>query len=308
MLKRGWICIITIVLVLVIIFLCTPINKDIYYTAKNRRIERVVEGVVFASDPIQVPWQYEKKIRDVIRDISPIDNDYSGYVKARKIIDEFLPDYSTARDKAITLNQIGYSYYKKEDYSMACVFFAYSAFTDETYKYPFYNYACSMTLFQPNGEPGFVDDSMVEYLKKAIELDENYKQKMRVDPDFKIYQKEAWFIILSGADPSTYAGIKDILMNTEVWYGPKPGIYPQSPELVFKKDGTLIVRYFCIYEEDFSCSYGWEESQGSYTIHDGYIMIDYNNTSYKGVFKESRLFINGFSFHPYFTTTVDVSA
>ncbi|MFP4016661.1 MAG: hypothetical protein ACLFUI_06480 [Halanaerobiales bacterium] len=95
--------------------------------------------------------------------------------------------------------------------------------------------------------------------------------------------------------------IKDILESTEKWYGPKPGVYPQSPELIFECDGTLSVREF--YNDGDST--GWNTSYGEYQIKDGYIQIFYNDKKYKGVFEGSKLYIEDFCFYPYFTTTID---
>ncbi|MFP4660846.1 MAG: hypothetical protein ACLFPF_01520 [Halanaerobiales bacterium] len=251
----------------------------------------------------EFPKEYERQLIE-------IDSAYNmeeKFERSRMIINQFLPIFPDARQKAVVLNKMGYAYYKKGDYQIACLLFAYSAYTDNTYKYPFYNYVCSTALkFSTDESIAFNADEdriMVEYLKQAIELDNNYREKMRIDPDLEVYQKEAWFIILSGADPTTYDGIKDILMNTEKWYGPKPGVYPQSPELIFDDDGTLSVREF--HYDDETQSTGWTTSRGEYQIYDGYILINYNGNIYRGVLEDQRLFIEDFCFYPYFTTTVD---
>jgi hypothetical protein len=147
------------------------------------------------------------------------------------------------------------------------------------------------------------------YLNKAIDLDQNYRTKMREDFDFEYYRHEPWFIILSGADINTRAGILDLLINTEVWYGPNPGIYPQSPKLDFQQDGTVIIKSYYMNEGES----GWTTSRGRYTVYEGHFTYQDNYESYRGTIEKRYgkyylYMVDRFENWSSFTTQVDYSA
>jgi hypothetical protein len=230
------------------------------------------------------------------------------------IIESFIPNFTATREKAIFLNNVGFSYYENKKYRVACHFFVYAFHIDNTYKYSAYNYACSVALIDLEtlenrvSVGGRYGGSVEIYLNKAIDLDQIYKTKMRADSDLRYYHHEPWFIILSGADINTRVGIVDLLTNTKVWYGPKPGVYPQSPELNFQQDGTVIIKSFYMGEGEF----GWTTGKGRYTVHEGYFLIQDNGETYRGIVEKSEykyyLKIVDFVSWPYFTTEVDYSA
>jgi hypothetical protein len=285
-------------------------------------------NICIYSQSFNVPLQYEQRLQNINEEanylyelqqqgvgLEGFEGEIISIASIGNIIENFIPNFTTIREKAIFLNEVGFSYYENKKYRIACHFFSYAFHIDNTYKYSAYNYACSVALLNletwGNSVPvGSRYGSVVEiYLNKAINIDQNYRTKMREDFDLKYYRHEPWFIILSGADINTRAGILDLLLNTEVWYGPKPGVYPQSPELYFQQDGTVIIKRFYMREDEF----GWTTSQERYTVYEGYFTYQDNNGSYRGIIekrygKYCLYIVDRFENSSYFTTEVDYSA
>ncbi|MBN1409491.1 MAG: hypothetical protein JW969_01510 [Spirochaetales bacterium] len=256
------------------------------------------------SQNFNVPASVEEKLNAI--DVIYYQTDPDTWARSRQIINGILPSYSSKRKKAISLNAKGYHYYEDKKYHIACHFFHYAAEADNTYQYGFYNYACSLALMLTPCD--YANDLVYQYLSSAIKLDPKYKTKMRRDPDLKIFHTEAWFLILSGADPATAKGLKDILLNTELWYGPQPGAYPASPQIEFHEEGTISIKE--INPEYLGGTDNlWISSEGTYNVGSGYISIRINGEEYTGTIGSNGiLHIEGLGMTGAFTTTFDCSA
>jgi hypothetical protein len=279
-------------------------SQDFYISSQDEQIlQNIHEESNYIYEFQQQGWIIEGFEEEEIISIVSIGN----------IIERSIPHFTTNHEKAVFLNKIGFSYYENKKYRIACHFFAYAFFVDSTYKYSAYNYACSDALIdleQDRISPGSRFGGVIEvYLNEAINLDPSYKTKMRIDSDLRYYYHEPWFIVLSGADINTRGGIIELLTNTEVWYGPKPGVYPQSPELYFQKDGTVIIKSFSMKDDKFN----WITKSGRYTVHEGYFIFQDSYQSYRGIVekignKYYLKMVDSFTNVDYFTTAVDYSA
>jgi hypothetical protein len=281
------------------------------------------------AQTFHVPRQYEETLRS-IDTFEPLryelfgENDVHDITSIGQIIENFIPPFTDPRKKAVYLNELGYSYYEKREYVIACHIFSYAFHVDGTYKYPAYNLACSEALDaerKPQSEyempewyeVGGRGNRVVEYwLRKAIALDPDYKRKMRTDPDLAFYDKEPWFIALYGEGITTNSGIRAMLCNVEVWYGPKPGIYPQSPELCFYNNGTVTIKSF---DMDRRGGSHWSVTEARYTIQNGGFTIVYDDKTVTRGYVRERKDEYGFSNYflelengLFFQTELDISA
>jgi tetratricopeptide (TPR) repeat protein len=117
------------------------------------------------------------------------------------------------RKKAVELNSIGYKYYSEKRYYAAIKEFRKAIMEDETYVYPHYNLACSISLlFEINDFIEYEEENAplepvdrilliaeaLSNLEKAVQLNPEYMKKARTDKDLTYMGKYAPFYQILG--------------------------------------------------------------------------------------------------------------
>ncbi len=180
-----------------------------------------------------------------------------------------------ARDKAISLNTLGFRYYERGEYRTAMEIFQFSWEFDDSYVYPYYNYACCVgILAREDDNPCFPypTQELVDALRRAVDLAERYKAKMHTDSDLEYYWGRPWFLEVSGSGLDSRWGVSDILESTPNWIGNRPGVFPTSN--VSFDDGFVTISYF---DQDYWNEHNeihWDKFEGRYRVSmDGTILI-----------------------------------
>jgi hypothetical protein len=79
--------------------------------------------------------------------------------------------------------------------------------------------------------------------------------------------------VIAGLNPNKQMDLITILTSI-TWFGPKPGVYPASPMMTFKEDGSVEIGDFLMSGE---AEPGYAHSHGTYRVEGKTILIDLND-------------------------------
>lgn len=155
---------------------------------------------------------------------------------------------SQSQTAARSLNTEGFRLYKEGDLIPAARRFYCATQAAPRYAMAHYNYACVLSLFTANAfekDKCTCDDTYTpaieQHLTAAIRLDANRRARMLTDADFEAIRELPFYRRL--AIPPGLP-LEQVLARAGTFYGPAPGVYPASPEVVFDTTGRVMARSF----------------------------------------------------------------
>jgi hypothetical protein len=182
------------------------------------------------------------------------------------------------KDTSAYYNQKGLDQYRKGNIRNASAYFFYAVKKNPSDKFAHYNFACMLSLLRKGKSvcDTMYVDRIEAHLETSISLDAERREKMIRDKDLLNVREYPFFTRLT-LDPSK--PILKLLCDTETWYGPKPGVFPSSPEIKFSEDGRFRIRYFNAAGERDPGFMPWEK--GRFTIQGNTILLKYDNPERK---------------------------
>lgn len=182
------------------------------------------------------------------------------------------------RDNAEYYNSRGLEEYRKKEIRNAAIYFFYAVKKNPSDRFAHYNYACMLSVLRKG--KSICDDIYVNqietHLETSISLVPKRRERMVRDTDLANVREYPFFTRLK-LDPSK--PVLKLLCDAGTWYGPKPGVFPASPEIRFSEDGRFRIRYFnAAGEGDPGFLPG---KKGRYSVHGNSITLTYDNPSRK---------------------------
>jgi hypothetical protein len=93
-------------------------------------------NICIYSQSFSVPLQYEQRLQNINEEanylyelqqqgvwLEGFEGEIISMASIGNIIENFIPNFTAIREKAIFLNEVGFSYYENKKYRMACHFF-----------------------------------------------------------------------------------------------------------------------------------------------------------------------------------------
>lgn len=183
-------------------------------------------------------------------------------------------------------NKLGLKFYKRQKIVGARDMFYCATLFNDKHTLAHYNYACMLSLLTRNKPVCEILDLLGKiegHLRHSIRLSSKRKKRIRVDQDFDPVRKYPFFKKLL---IKSHWKIRKILIFMKHWYGPKPGVYPHSPQLEFHPNGRVIVKSF-----QFEPSPGFKSQIFQYRVFkNGKIII--KNQKTKKIEYRGRIKIN----------------
>jgi tetratricopeptide (TPR) repeat protein len=187
------------------------------------------------------------------------------------------------RQEAVRLNNVGYKYYQTKDYANAANYFRQAIKADDTYLYPHYNLACTLSLMLalPTRITGLDDyqrdglvDEAIQNLQKTLQLEPGRKSKIESDSDLVFLRTRAEYYVLLDYSLSDPKAVQQILSGVSVWGLPEP-LDPQRYRSRLRFTGPSKLEISNLFWEgntyDYTAvtngSYTVEELQGPVLIH-----------------------------------------
>jgi hypothetical protein len=181
-------------------------------------------------------------------------------------------------DTSGNYNSQGMNEYRNGHVEKAAAFFILSLQKDDSNYMAHYNYACMLSLIRKNKSVCDYDyiDEIRSHLKKAIHLNSQRRKRMIDDEDFAHLRNYPFFKLFS-LDPDKNS--KSILCEIGPWYGPKPGVFPASPEVSFYQNGAVSLKFV---EPDENGVHEKVED-GTYTIEGTTIRLKISGSRYNNI-------------------------
>ncbi len=168
------------------------------------------------------------------------------------------------------LNNAGFRLYQAKKYPEALEFFNKAIEADGRNSMAHYNLACTLGLLRSQGQVcqhNAYRGVILDHLVRAVELDNRIATTMQKDTDLNSVHDTFRYQILTGLSVSNDVNLRLILTRVS-WYGPSPGVYGPVSGLLFKSNGTGILRVL-----DVSEGVVRKETGFHYTIQQGRIII-----------------------------------
>jgi len=153
-------------------------------------------------------------------------------------------DDSSDIDEAKELNSLGYELYKKGDFEEALRLFEESIEVYNDYPYSHFNYACTLGVLMKNDYPSWFGhkDIAIEHLKKVLELDSIFLEKVKTDNDLDLIRNEFEYLDLLGYSINNTEDI-EVYLNELDWYIQGIGIFQVIGGISFDSEGGFLLYY-----------------------------------------------------------------
>jgi hypothetical protein len=181
-----------------------------------------------------------------------------------------LESADTAKDTSRFYNNRGMDEYHRGDIKKAAHYFLLSLRKDDTNYLAHYNYACMLSLLRKESsicDYAFIGEIQT-HLARSIGLKKERRKRMMEDEDLAHLRGYPFFRMLA-LDPGE--GVSSMLRKAGTWYGPKPGVYPASPEMYFMNNGKLFLN--AIHLDENGVVTGKDEMKGSYEVNGSRIRV-----------------------------------
>lgn len=177
------------------------------------------------------------------------------------------------REKAKEYNAQGYDFYLGGEYEEALKMFEKSIYSDDSYFYGHYNYACTLgVLMKQDYEMWYsYKKDIIMHLWRVQELNPEYIQKIKTDSDLDLIRKEFDYYLLLGLSPKETNDVKEILHNLS-WYIRGQGAYSILGGAEFNSDNSFNIWYY-----DFSDNFEKLGFKGKYEVVNNKITLYLNN-------------------------------
>lgn len=180
---------------------------------------------------------------------------------------ESKPSKEVARER----NTQGFELYQLGKYEEALTLFEEAIEQDDTYFYPYYNYACTLGVLMKLDYPRWYDSrsTIHEYLKKVVELNPEYIEKIKTDRDLDEIRKDYEYLKLIGYTLDNDEDIAYILQNVH-WSIHGPGIFSHIGGFVFSEESTFVMSVVDISGES---EIGILQFTGTYEVKNGEVLF-----------------------------------
>lgn len=200
------------------------------------------------------------------------------------------------------LNTKGYELYQRGNYLGALEYFKAAFEDDNDYIHAHYNYACTLGVLMKLDYPEWYSfrNDVHKHLKRAVELNPDYIEKIKRDSDLDIIRKDFEYFELLGYGTESDEDIEHLLLSLD-WYINGPGVVTPIGGAGFNEDGTFSLSFLDL-EMFLKGEYPLDTDvfTGRYEVKDGiiYFKLDekmlkrrgYEDFSVRDVYEEKMEF------------------